>query len=160
VAAIACGLGSSGAQGQSAGTVDSFIANCPSAADIAAISADQSLSFEADPTAGTLVCTAAAGSANLTRAQERAYIQLQNLAALTTQRWIDERSGAGLSGLMTVIAHEARHSEIGGHTCGAKDATYRELGAWGIQHDLKIWLALYTGSFLDAPARTSAITDC
>lgn len=202
-AAIACGLGTGGARGQGAGTVDAFIATCPTAADIASISADLNLSFESDPTAGTLVCTAAAGSANLTRTQERAYqalrvmrqlqftrpltwtsqplyawlngaidgirfrgditqsfccdpprvvnIQLQNMAALSTQRWIDPQSGAGLSGLVSVIAHEARHNEIGGHTCGSEDATYRELGAWGIQHDLAVWFALYTGSFLDAP---------
>ena len=203
LAVLAFGLGSGGAQGQSAGTVDAFIANCPSAADVASISADLNISFESDPTAGTLVCTAAAGSADLTRAQLRAYqalrvmrqlqftrplpwtslqlyawlnqqidgirfrgdiplsfccdparvvnIAITNAAALTTQRWIDPQSGAGVSGLMTVIVHEARHSEIGGHTCGSNDATYGELGAWGIQHDLKIWLALYTGSFLDAP---------
>jgi hypothetical protein len=202
-AVIACALGSSGAQGQSAGTVDAFIANCPSAADVAAISADLDLSFESDPTGGTLVCTAAAGSANLTRAQERAFqalrvmrqlqftrplpwtslplytwlnnaidgirfrgdistsfccsparvinVQLQNLSALSTVRWADPQSGSGLSGLVGVITHEARHSEGPGHTCGANDATYQERGAWAIQHDLFLWLALYTGSFLDAP---------
>jgi hypothetical protein len=203
-AAIACGLGSGAANGQSPGTVDPFIAACPSAADVAAISADLDLSFESDPTGGTLVCTAAAGSANLTRAQERAFqalrvmrqlqftrplpwtaqplytwlnqsidgirfrgditlssccnpprvvnIAITNTAALGTPRWIDPQTGAGVSGLMAVIVHEARHSQGPGHTCGANDATYRELGAWAIQHDLKVWLALYTGSFLDAPA--------
>ena len=203
-AVVPCGLGSSAAQGQSPGTVDAFIAGCPSAADIASISADLNISFESDPTAGSFVCTAAAGSADLTRGQLRAYQALRvmrqlqftrplpwtslqlyawlnqqidgirfrgdiplsfccdpprvvniattNAAALTTQRWIDPQSGAGVSGLMAVIVHEARHSQGPGHTCGANDATYRELGAWAIQHDLKVWLALYTGSFLDAPA--------
>ena len=204
VAVIACGLGPSVASGQSPGTIEPLISACPSAADVAAISADLSLSFEADPTGGTLVCTAAAGSANLTRAQERAFqallvmryiqftrplpwtplplyawlnnaidgirfrgdistsfccdpprvlnVQLQNLSALLTQRWRDPQFGSGLSGLVTVIAHEARHSEGPGHTCaGGNDATYRELGAWAIQHDLEVWFGLYTGSFLDAP---------
>ena len=202
-AVIACGLGSSGAQGQSPVTVDAFIAGCPSADDVAAISADLDISLESDPTGGTLVCTAAAGSANLTRAQERAFqalrvmrqlqftrplpwtslplytwlnnaidgirfrgdistsfccsparvinIQLQNLSALSTLRWADPQFGSGLSGLVGVITHEARHSEGPGHTCGANDATYQERGAWAIQHDLYLWLALYTGSFLDAP---------
>lgn len=201
--AIACGLGSGAANGQSPGTVDPMIATCPSAADVAAISADLDLSFESDPTGGTLVCTAAAGSANLTRAQERAFqalqvmraiqftrplpwtplplytwlnnaidgirfrgdittsfccspprvinVQLQNLSALSTLRWADPQSGSGLSGLVGVITHEARHSEGPLHTCGANDATYGERGAWAIQHDLFLWLALYTGSFLDAP---------
>ena len=203
-AVIACVLGSSAAQGQSPGTVDAFIAICPSAADVAAISADLDISFESDPTGGTLVCTAASGSANLTRAQNRAFqalrvmrqlqftrplpwtaqplyawlnqaidgirfrgdislsfccnpprvvnIAITNTAAVGTPRWIDPQTGAGVSGLMAVIVHEARHSEGPGHTCGANDATYQELGAWAIQHDLKVWLALYTGSFLDAPA--------
>jgi hypothetical protein len=202
--AIACGLGSGAANGQSPGTVDAFIAACPSAADVAAISADLDISFGSDPTGGTLVCTAAAGSANLTRAQNRAFqalrvmrqlqftrplpwtaqplytwlnqaidgirfrgdislsfccdpprvvnIAIPNTAAVGAPRWIDPQTGAGVSGLMAVIVHEARHSQGPGHTCGANDATYRELGAWAIQHDLKVWLALYTGSFLDAPA--------
>lgn len=203
VAVIACGLGSGAANGQSPGTVDPMIATCPSAADVAAISADLDISFESDPTGGTLVCTAAAGSANLTRAQERGYqalrvmralqftrplpwtalplyawlnnaidgirfrgdialsfccspprvinIQLQSLSALSTVRWSDPQFGSGLSGLVGVITHEARHSEGPGHTCAANDATYQERGAWAIQHDLFLWLALYTGSFLDAP---------
>ena len=202
-AVVACGLGPGMANGQGPGTVDQLIATCPSAADVAAISADLDLSFESDPTGGTLVCTAAAGSANLTRAQERAFqalrvmrqlqftrplpwtslplyawlnraidgirfrgdistsfccdpprvinVQLRNLSALSTVRWADPQAGSGLSGLVGVITHEARHSEGPGHSCAANDATYRESGAWAIQHDLFLWLALYTGSFLDAP---------
>ncbi|MDX6479346.1 MAG: hypothetical protein QOG29_1933 [Gaiellaceae bacterium] len=202
-AIVACGLGPGMANGQSPATVDPLIATCPSAADVAAISADLDLSFESDPTGGTLVCTAAAGSADLTRAKERAFqalrvmrqlqftrplpwtslslyawlnhaidgirfrgdistsfccdpprvinVQLQNLSALSTVRWADPQFGSGLSGLVGVITHEARHSEGPVHTCGPNDATYREGGAWAIQHDLFLWLALYTGSFLDAP---------
>lgn len=202
VLCVACALGPSGALGQSGTNVDTLIASCPPAADVAAINAGLSLSFESDPTGGTLVCTAATGSANLTRAQERAYqalrvmrqlqftrslpwtslqlyawlkqqivgirfrgdislsfccsparvinIQLQNLVALSTTRWIDPQIGSGLNSLVAVITHEARHSEGPGHTCaGGNDATYRELGAWGIQRDLYLWEALYSTSFLD-----------
>jgi hypothetical protein len=56
-----------------AGTIDWDLARCPSAADIASVNADVPMTFLGDPTAGTLVCTAAAGSADLTRLQERVY---------------------------------------------------------------------------------------
>ncbi len=52
-------------------TVDEVLAACPSAADIALVDADLDLQFEADPSAGALVCPAAAGSADLTFVQER-----------------------------------------------------------------------------------------
>ena len=54
-------------------TIDEVLATCPSAADIALVDADLDLRFEEDPSAGTLVCTAAAGSADLTFVQERTY---------------------------------------------------------------------------------------
>jgi hypothetical protein len=55
------------------GTIDWDLARCPTAADVASVNADVPMTWLADPTAGTLVCTAAAGSANLTRFQERVY---------------------------------------------------------------------------------------
>ena len=57
----------------SPGTIDWDLSHCPSAADIASVRADLKITFQADPTAGSLVCTASAGSADLTRFQERAY---------------------------------------------------------------------------------------
>lgn len=54
-------------------TVDEVLAACPSSADIALVDAELDLQFEADPSAGALVCTAAAGSADLTFVQERTY---------------------------------------------------------------------------------------
>jgi hypothetical protein len=201
-AALACVLGPSGARSQTGTTADTLISSCPPAAAVAAINADLTLSFEGDPTAPALVCTAAAGSANLTRLQERAYqalrvmrqaqftrplpwtsqqlyawlngaidgirfrndiafsfccdpprtinIQTRNLVALTTTRWADLGTG-GLGSLVELIAHESRHSEGPGHTCGGNDATYTEHGAWAVQHDLALWFGLYSGSFLDAP---------
>ena len=183
--------------------VEQLIGSCPTAAEVAEINSAFVLSFEGDPTAGTLVCTTAGGSANLTRLQERAYqalrvtrrlafqrplpwtsqglydwlngtidgirfrsditfsfccapantinIQTGNLFALQTTRWIDPRSATGLAGLVGVIVHEARHNQTGGHTCaGTDDATVTELGAWGTQYYLFLWMALYSGTFLDA----------
>lgn len=87
-AAVVCvaALAPAGAQarpGAATTTVDDVLASCPPAAEIAAIDADISLSFESDPTAGTLVCTAAAGSANLTRLQERTYQAMRVMRATT-----------------------------------------------------------------------------
>ncbi len=53
--------------------VDEMLAHCPTAAEIAAIDKDLTFTYDTDPTAGTLVCTAATGSADLTRLQERTY---------------------------------------------------------------------------------------
>ena len=177
-------------------TIDEVLSLCPAAADIAAVDADLTLIFEADPTAGTLVCSSAEGSSDLTRLQERAYqailmmkqfqfnqplpwtglplydwfvqaidgirfrsdidlsfccdpenyinIQTNNLAALSTSYWIDSRSGAGLQGLTLLYVHEARHNEIGGHTCGNQDNTVNELGAWGVQVSLLDWMAAHS----------------
>lgn len=55
------------------GSVDDLLARCPTSAEVAAINARLTLSFEQDPTAGILVCSAVTGSANLTLLQQRAY---------------------------------------------------------------------------------------
>jgi hypothetical protein len=54
-------------------TIDAFFARCPTAAEIAAVSSAVTLAFETDPTAGTLVCKASDGSADLTALKKRAY---------------------------------------------------------------------------------------
>src|SRR5262249_32002424 len=158
---------------------------------IAEVKARLSLSFEADPTAGTLVCTATGGSADLTLLEEHAYqavllmtwitfdaplpwtakslfdwftravqavrfrgdiqysfccepantidIQTNNMAA--TMPDISETTPSiGTVWLMVLYAHEARHNEIGGHTCGTNDQTIAELGAWGVQYYLNYWM--------------------
>ncbi|MHA2428660.1 MAG: hypothetical protein ACXADB_11615 [Candidatus Hermodarchaeia archaeon] len=177
-------------------TVDDVLATCPTAAEITAIDANIDLQFDADPTAGEFVCTAAAGSADLTHLQERAYqalvimrrlsfsqplpwtnltlfdwfintidgirfrddieysfccepngyinVSSSNLAALETQQWISPYSGTGLNGLMILYVHEARHHEVGGHTCGNMDNTIDEMNAWGVQYYLNEWLAWHT----------------
>lgn len=53
--------------------IDQMLARCPTAAEIASINKDLTFTYDTDPTAPTLVCTAAGGSANLTRLQERTY---------------------------------------------------------------------------------------
>ena len=53
--------------------VDDVLATCPSSQDIASINSDFTLTFESDPTAGTLVCTAAEGSEDLTFLQSNVY---------------------------------------------------------------------------------------
>jgi uncharacterized protein (TIGR03437 family) len=64
-------------------TADDLGASCPLADEIAAINADLNITFEGDPTAGTLVCRAADGSADLTRLQERTYQALRVLHQLS-----------------------------------------------------------------------------
>jgi hypothetical protein len=177
-------------------TIDHLIARCPTAEEIAAMDALLTLHFESDPSAGTLVCSAAKGSADLTLLQQRAYqallamrylsfdaalpwtdqplldwlagairgiryrhdieisyccdpqgiinIQTQNLAALSTDRWIDAQSGTGLHGLVVLIVHEARHNQGFAHTCNTKDQTLAEMGAWGVQYWLQWWLAFHS----------------
>jgi hypothetical protein len=177
-------------------TVDDVLTTCPTADQINAIDGAIDLQFDADPTAGTLVCTASAGSVDLTSLQERAYqaiiimqrlqftkplpwtdqtlynwfintidgirfrdditysfccepggyinVQTNNLSALETNQWISPYTGAGLKGLMVLYVHEARHNEVGAHTCGDKDNTIDELNAWGVQYYLEDYLAWHT----------------
>jgi uncharacterized repeat protein (TIGR01451 family) len=66
----------------SASPVEDLISACPSSGEIASLNADLAISFEADPTAGTLVCHAADGSADLTRFQERVYQALRVMKAM------------------------------------------------------------------------------
>lgn len=70
----------------SAGTVEALIAQCPSSAEVAAFNTDLSITFEADPTAGTLVCQASNGLADLTRLQERTYQALRVMKAIHFSR--------------------------------------------------------------------------
>jgi uncharacterized protein (TIGR03437 family) len=64
-------------------TVDDLNASCPSAEEIASFNADLNITFEGDPTAGTLVCRAADGSADLTRLKERTYQALRIMHQLS-----------------------------------------------------------------------------
>jgi hypothetical protein len=63
--------------GRSTLTVDQITAVCPSAAEVSAINNDVRLTFEQDPTAGTLVCRSLEGSADLTQLQRSVYQALR-----------------------------------------------------------------------------------
>jgi hypothetical protein len=54
-------------------TIDEFFARCPTADEVERVNTDLEISFEYDPTAGTLVCTASKGSADLTLLQKQVY---------------------------------------------------------------------------------------
>jgi uncharacterized repeat protein (TIGR01451 family) len=58
----------------------------------------------------------------------------------------------GLIGLLAVIVHETRHAQGIPHDCGngTEDQTYTELGAWGVQASLELWMAFYSGQFFDS----------
>jgi Repeat of unknown function (DUF5648) len=183
-------------------TVDDDLAGCPTAAEVASINARLTLGFEYDSTAPALVCTADAGSANLTEMMRRVYKLilviprvttydaplpwtaatytdwLYNESGLTGIRfrqgiggsfccepagvinlsvglpppildrfkdilpvWWDNDKGGYGSGLLSIITHETRHIRAGGHTCGSKDNTIEEYGAWGVQAGNSLWLA-------------------
>lgn len=65
-----------------------FATGCPTAAQVAFVSAIGPITFEGDPTAGSLVCTAAGGSADLTLLQRRVYTALLGMPQLRfTQAW-------------------------------------------------------------------------
>ncbi|HLB64839.1 MAG TPA: hypothetical protein VJJ46_08340 [Anaerolineales bacterium] len=68
-------------------------------------------------------------------------IQTRNLAALTTDDWIDPAGAAGMADLVVLFVHEARHNEGYSHTCGPDDNTMGEMGAWAVQAYLWDWLA-------------------
>lgn len=154
---------------------------CPPLSVIREIDARISLEFVADPTAGTLVCRAADGSADLTRLQERAYQALLLIKQLefdaplpwtSSSLWdwftravrgvrfvIGDRAfccnpvgvinvpvaGAYEPGFPTMqfgFIHEARHADAWyPHTCGTRDRTIAELGAFGVQYHFGIWMA-------------------
>lgn len=64
-------------------TIEDQLASCPSAADVASVRADFVLTFDVDPTAGTLVCRAASGSADLTLMQRRIYQTILTMRRLS-----------------------------------------------------------------------------
>lgn len=71
---------------------DVILSSCPSESDLAAIDADLSLSFEADPRAVELVCTASAGSRDLTGFKRIIYTTLlvmKNLEFNQSLPWTD-----------------------------------------------------------------------
>jgi len=156
---------------------------CPPAAEVAAIRSDVEIVIEVDPTAGTLVCTAAEGSADLTRLEERVLQALWLMKRLRfdaplpwTSRelypWFvdavegvrfretaysfccdppgvinlavhpdrNPSYGESFPTLIEGLVHEARHADGPRHSCGVSDRTLDEMGAWGAQYSLDLWM--------------------
>jgi hypothetical protein len=77
-----------------------------------------------------------------------------NSYLLLTDRWVNPSLGGGLMDTMILFVHEARHNEGFVHTCpdGASDKTIAEMGAWGVQYFLFLWIAQHgQRPFLRAP---------
>jgi len=73
---------------------DIILSSCPSEAELAAIDADLTLAFESDPSAGNLVCTAAAGSRDLTSFKRIVYTTLLVMKKLEFNQplpWTDKQ---------------------------------------------------------------------
>ncbi len=98
-------------------TVDEALAECPTAAEIAGVDSRIRISFEADPTAGRLVCTAAAGSADLTRQQKNAYnaiLIMKKIKFDAPLPWTDQPLYDWFTGTVTAIRFR---DDIAAHTC-------------------------------------------
>lgn len=98
-------------------TVDEILAECPTAQDVAEVDSKIDMSFEGDPTAGTFVCTAAAGSADLTRAQKNAYhavLIMKRLAFDAPLPWTDQSLYDWFTGTISAIRFR---SDIASHSC-------------------------------------------
>lgn len=90
--------------------------------------------------------------------QQRIVLKADLLEHEDMKVWVNPQSGHGMIGLIGLIIHEARHAEVGGHTCGDDDATLAELGAWGTQYYLFLFLADHTPEgFFGTAQRWSAL---
>lgn len=91
-------------------------------------------------------------------AQHRIVLKADLFDQEDMKTWVNPQSGHGLIGLIGLIVHEARHAEVGGHTCGNDDATFEEMGAWGTQYYLFMYIAEHTSEgFFSADQRQSAL---
>ena len=60
----------------------------------------------------------------------------------------------GVVGISELFVHEARHNNIGPHTCGFYDQTLAELGAWGAQYYTAKWIVEHSDpAFIPARIR-------
>ncbi len=80
-------------------------------------------------------------------------IQTRNLSALqfpSDFHWVGT--------MLVLFVHEARHSDGFPHTCGDRDNSIRELGAWGVQYHMNLFLGTRTDpSFITAAARAGFV---
>jgi hypothetical protein len=101
-------------------TVDEILTGCPTAAEIAEVESRIHLKFDADPTAGRMVCTTAAGSADLTREQKNAYNAVLIMKDLTFDAplpWTDQSLYDWFTGSIEFI--EFRSDIATHHCCGS-----------------------------------------
>jgi hypothetical protein len=72
-------------------------------------------------------------------------IQTEYLLATQTELWLSSyHSGAGVSSLLLLLAHEARHGEGYPHTCltaVGKDLDLAYMGGWAVEYYLHLWIA-------------------
>jgi hypothetical protein len=57
---------------------------------------------------------------------------------------------------LETLVHEARHIEVGPHTCGTRDETVGQLGAFGVQYELVRLLSVDSASPLSTEERALA----
>jgi len=74
----------------------------------------------------------------------RIVLSIADLTRPLPARWDSPHPRAGLCDLAGMIVHEARHVEVGPHTCGDADTTADEMGPWGAQYHFYVWLAEQT----------------
>ena len=97
--------------------MDDVLSQCPTAQEINEVNSKITMSFEADPTAGQFVCTAAAGSADLTREQKNAYnaiLIMKHLAFDAPLPWTDQPLYDWFTGTIAAIRFR---SDIAFHSC-------------------------------------------
>ena len=93
---------------------------------------------------GTSFCCSPANTIN---------IQTQNLSALsipTDFRYVGT--------LLVLFVHEARHNNGKPHTCGSSDNTIAELGAWGVQYYMNLFLGTHSDQAFITPTMQSTFT--
>jgi len=98
-------------------TIDEILADCPTAQEIAEVDSKIILSFPADPTAGVFVCSAAAGSADLTREQKNAYnaiLIMKHLSFDEPLPWTDQPLYDWFTDTISGIEYR---SDIASHFC-------------------------------------------
>jgi hypothetical protein len=72
-------------------------------------------------------------------------LRTRGLAPNQTDRFIDPRLHDGVASFILLLIHETRHAEGFRHTCGTNaDLRLTEMGAWGVQYSLDLWMADHT----------------
>ena len=74
-----------------------------------------------------------------------------NVSVAGSSSWTSVQSNGRLFGNTSLLIHEARHNNGIAHTCGTKDQTIAELGAFGTQYYYLYWLADHLDSRFMTP---------